>query len=155
MVEIVEDCGGMVNKFLGDGFMALFGAIDLEIESDLTHADRAVECAKRMADRLAEVNARVSLPFDFAIGVGIHSGEAVVGSIGSQQRLEYTAIGDTVNVASRIEGLTKRVGQTILLSDETQVRLTIDFQLKGPFKEKVRGKEQEVVVYGVNVSAVK
>jgi len=152
MVEIVEDSGGMVNKFLGDGFMALFGAIE-GIEGvhsgQQTHADAAVECAIRMAQRLEEVNKRVSLPFDFAIGVGIHTGEAVVGSIGSQQRLEYTAIGDTVNVASRIEGLTKRLDQTILFSEATHAALTSDFSITGPFEETVRGKQESIVVYGV------
>ncbi len=149
MVEIVEDCGGMVNKFLGDGFMALFGAIDGQTPADRTHADMAVQCAIRMSDRLAEVNRRVSLPFDFAIGVGIHSGEAVVGSIGSSQRLEYTAIGDTVNVASRIEGLTKRLEKIILFSAATQAKLTADFSIEGPFEASVRGKQDVVVVYGL------
>ncbi len=150
MVEIVEDCGGMVNKFLGDGLMALFGAVDIEDSETLTHADRAVECAARMAQRLAEVNERVDLPFDFAIGVGIHSGEAVVGSIGSQQRLEYTAIGDTVNVASRIEGLTKRLQKTILFSDSTKGLLTGNHDLDGPFEASVRGKEEALTVYSLN-----
>lgn len=149
MVEIVEDCGGMVNKFLGDGFMALFGAIEEEIPSERTHADAAVECAIQMAQRLEEVNQRVSLPLDFAIGVGIHTGQAVVGSIGSQQRLEYTAIGDTVNVASRIEGLTKRLQKTILVSAATRDRLTEEFPITGPFEATVRGKQNVVVVYGL------
>ncbi len=149
MVEIVEASGGMVNKFLGDGFMALFGAIEGEIPSERTHADAAVECAVKMAGRLEEVNQRVALPFDFAIGVGIHTGQAVVGSIGSQQRLEYTAIGDTVNVASRIEGLTKRLQETILFSAATRDRLTGDFPITGPFEASVRGKQDVVVVYGL------
>ncbi|QEG21452.1 adenylate/guanylate cyclase domain-containing protein [Mariniblastus fucicola] len=149
MVEIVEDSGGMVNKFLGDGFMALFGAVDDQMCEHHTHADMAVRCAVRMAERLEEVNRGVSLPFDFAIGVGIHTGEAVVGSIGSQQRLEYTAIGDTVNVASRIEGLTKRLEQTILFSAATKDRLTQEFSVCGPFEATVRGKQDGVVVYGI------
>ena len=149
MVEIVEDCGGMVNKFLGDGFMALFGAIDGQALPDRTHADMAVECAIRMAVRMEEVNQRVSLPFDFAIGVGIHTGQAVVGSIGSQQRLEYTAIGDTVNVASRIEGLTKRLEKTILFSAATKERLSAEFPITGPFEENVRGKQDKIVVYSL------
>ena len=149
MVEIVEDCGGMVNKFLGDGFMALFGAIESEDSAGRAHADAAVECAIRMAERLKEVNKRVSLPFDFAIGVGIHTGEAVVGSIGSQQRLEYTAIGDTVNVASRIEGLTKRLEKTILFSAATESKLTSAYSVTGPFEATVRGKQDAIVVYGL------
>ena len=152
MVEIVEDSGGMVNKFLGDGLMALFGAVEPDANVEQSHADMAVGCAMRMAERLDEVNQRVSLPFDFAIGVGIHSGEAVVGSIGSQQRLEYTAIGDTVNVASRIEGLTKRLEKTILFSAATRDLLTKQYPIDGPFEASVRGKEETVVVYSLQSS---
>lgn len=149
MVEIVESNGGMVNKYLGDGFMALFGAIDNEQPSELSHADMAVRCAIQMDQRLKVVNERISLPFDFAIGVGIHTGEAVVGSIGSQQRLEYTAIGDTVNVASRIEGLTKRLEKTVLFSEATKAKLTCDYPFDGPFEANVRGKEDKVIVYSM------
>ena len=148
MVEIVEDCGGLLNKYLGDGFMALFGAIEDE-SNKLNHAEAAVKCAIQMSRRLEIVNRRVDLPFDFAIGVGIHSGKAVVGSIGSQQRLEYTAIGDTVNVASRIEGLTKRLHKTILISACTQKLLSPNIELSGPFKEQVRGKQESISVFGV------
>jgi len=153
MVEIVERNGGMVNKFLGDGLMALFGAIDSEDPFGLSHADLAVRCAMQMVQRLDEVNQRVSLPFDFAIGVGIHSGPAVVGSIGSQQRLEYTAIGDTVNVASRIEGLTKRLEKTVLFSEATKKKLSGDYPVIGPFEANVRGKQSAVVVYGIEQSS--
>jgi adenylate cyclase len=149
MVEIVEDSGGLLNKFLGDGFMALFGAIDDDVAGSGNHADAAVECGIRMAKRLEEVNRRVALPFDFAIGVGIHTGEAVVGSIGSQQRLEYTAIGDTVNVASRIEGLTKRLERTILISSSTKEKLSDGFAVSGPYEANVRGKLEKVTVYSV------
>jgi class 3 adenylate cyclase len=77
------------------------------------HADAALDAGREMLDRLAAINARISTRGNppLAIGVGIHTGRAVVGSIGSPRRLEYTAIGDTVNVASRVEGLTKTVGQ--------------------------------------------
>ena len=128
MVEIVEDCGGMVNKFLGDGFMALFGAIESENSKGQFHADAAVECAVRMADRLKEVNQRVSLPFDFAIGVGIHTGEAVVGSIGSQQRLEYTAIGDTVNVPRESKDSLNASIKRFCFQLKLRRRLNLNFQ---------------------------
>jgi adenylate cyclase len=101
---------------------------------------------------LGEVNRRVSLPFEFAIGVGVHTGEAVVGSIGSSQRLEYTAIGDTVNVASRVEGLTKRVNKTILITESTRERLSESVSLEGPFAKPIRGKQSEVVTWAVDVA---
>jgi adenylate cyclase len=94
MVEIVEQRhGGIVNKFLGDGLMALFS--DWTGRAD--HADAAADAGREMLDRLAAINARIAARGHppLAIGVGIHTGRAVVGSIGSPRRLEYTAIGDT------------------------------------------------------------
>ena len=98
----------MVNKYLGDGFMAIFGAG----ESKSNHAQDAVTAGREILLAVDELNcdlvARSREPL--RIGIGIHSGPAIVGSIGSPQRLEFTAIGNTVNIASRIESLTKTVG---------------------------------------------
>lgn len=149
MVEIVEQHGGMVNKFLGDGLMALFGAIDAEGTETGNHAQAAVECGRAMVKRLEIVNRSDELSAKFAIGIGIHTGEAVVGSIGSNQRMEYTAIGDTVNVAARVEGLTKRLAKAILFTDATHRKLDASVKPQGPFTEKVKGKSAEIVVYSV------
>ncbi|MFQ3671767.1 MAG: adenylate/guanylate cyclase domain-containing protein, partial [Verrucomicrobiia bacterium] len=108
MVAVVEaKHGGMINKFLGDGFMALFG-ID---EGPSSHAPEAVAAALDMIEALPEVNAQLAQmdQAPLTIGIGLHSGQAIVGSIGSPHRLEFTAIGSTVNLASRIEALTKTV----------------------------------------------
>ena len=118
-VEVIEGRhGGIVNKFLGDGFMALFA----EWTGRRDHADAAVAAGREILRRLGGINERLQETRDLplAIGIGIHTGRAVVGSIGSPRRMEYTAIGDTVNVAARVESLTKIVGTPLLLTDATR-----------------------------------
>src|SRR5882672_8625133 len=117
-VEVVFNHGGSLDKFIGDCIMAIWGApLD-----DPDHAKRAVACALEMADTLQVFKRSLGpeAPAGFDVGIGIHSGPAVVGLMGSQRRLEYTAIGDTVNLASRVEGLTKDAGVRILVSRETK-----------------------------------
>lgn len=148
MVDIVERRhGGMVNKYLGDGFMAIFGAGG---EGVGTHASSAVAAGRDMLSGLADVNARVSAggkpPLD--IGIGLHSGPAIVGNVGSESRLEYTAIGDTVNLASRIEGLTKEVGERLLLSEAT-ARALGGGALRSCGERRVKGREAPLAVFAV------
>ena len=109
--------GGMINKFIGDGIMALFGA-------PVPHADdarRAVACALKMVERNDAYNRRRRERgmAPLLIGIGLHTGNAVVGNIGAPEKMEYTAIGDTVNVASRIEGENKTFGTQLLISVAT------------------------------------
>jgi class 3 adenylate cyclase len=117
MVGAVFAFDGMLDKYIGDGMMAVFGAPIVHAD----HALRAVKAAFRMRQELKALNleleARGQPPL--AIGIGLHTGECVIGNIGTEQRLDYTAIGDTVNMASRIEGLTKEHGVDILVSAET------------------------------------
>jgi adenylate cyclase len=119
--EPILAAGGTVDKFVGDAIMAVFGAPATHPD----HARRALEAALGLAaaaqefqDWLAERFPGQDLP-RFKIGVGLHTGVAVVGNIGSPKRLEYTAIGDTVNTASRLEGLSKELGWTIVASRAT------------------------------------
>ena len=122
MVRVVEEeHGGMINKFLGDGFMALFGAGGIP-ERD---AEAALAAARGMLRELEEVNAALAAKGEapLRIGIGLHRGPAVVGSIGSPERLEFTVIGDTVNLASRVEGLTKEAGEGVLLTDAVAAAL--------------------------------
>ena len=111
----------MVNKYLGDGFMAIFGAGD----SSSHHADDAVAAGREILSVVEKLNvdltARGLAPL--RIGIGIHSGRAIVGSIGSPQRLEFTAIGNTVNIASRVEGLTKALGKSLLVTEAVRERM--------------------------------
>ena len=118
MVEVIEQRhGGIVNKFLGDGLMALFG----EWTGRADHADAAVAAGQEMLRRVEQINDKLAADGTppLAIGIGIHTGRAVVGSIGSPRRMEYTAIGDAVNVASRVESLTKVVGHPLLITQAT------------------------------------
>jgi adenylate cyclase len=121
MVHIVEERhGGMINKFLGDGFMALFGAIE-----DGAKAHEAVAASREMLAALGDLNARMIARGEapLAIGIGLHTGEAVIGSIGSPERMEFTAIGSTVNLAARVEGMTKQLGIAFLFTDRTKREL--------------------------------
>ena len=143
-VDVVFRHGGSLDKFIGDCIMALWGApLD-----DADHARRAVACALDMADTLQafkrELGAEQS---DFDVGISLHSGPAVVGFIGSQKRREYTAIGDTVNLASRIEGLTKDAKRRILVSRDTMERCgdAFDFVSCGTFP--VKGRAQPVELF--------
>ncbi|MFL6581844.1 MAG: CHASE2 domain-containing protein [Burkholderiales bacterium] len=141
-VEVVFRNGGALDKFIGDCIMAIWGApLD-----DANHAERAIQCALEMSDMLDAFRKQLDTDAGFDIGIGVHSGPAVVGLIGSEQRREYTAIGDTVNLASRIEGLTKGVAR-ILVSEET-MRLcpdAFDFVPRGLYK--VKGRIQEVALF--------
>ncbi|MGH8530460.1 MAG: adenylate/guanylate cyclase domain-containing protein [Nevskiales bacterium] len=135
MVEIVESRhGGMVNKFLGDGFMALFGA-----GGAADHASQAVRAGRDMLAATAGL--------DMQIGVGIHTGPAIVGNIGSAQRLEFTAIGDTVNLASRTEGLTKSLKRPLLFTEATRARLGSELAAEGLGRHAVKGLAEPVAIY--------
>lgn len=144
MVDCLFGFGGTLDKYLGDGLMAYFGA---PIPQD-DHAERAVRCALAMQGALDEWNLSGSHPYVFRLGIGIHSGRVVLGDIGAPQRREFTAIGDPVNVASRIEQLTKQYAVPILVSDETRRRIAVenlDFESLG--SAQVRGKSEPIEVF--------
>jgi adenylate cyclase len=146
MVEKVFQHGGTLDKFIGDGIMAYFGAP----LADDDHAVHALDCAMSMLDELARFNAQRAARGEAAlrIGIGLHTGIAVVGDIGSPaHRLDYTAIGDTVNVASRIEGLTKEAGTPVLVSAPTRERVGARYEWKAFPAMKVRGKAEPLALY--------
>ncbi len=111
MIDIVDRHNGIINKFLGDGFLALFGAPIPDPEA----AHNALAAGRAMLDAVERWN-RVRPDEALRIGIGIHLGEAVTGTVGSPRRKEYTVIGDTVNLAARLEQLTKETGAQLLVS---------------------------------------
>ena len=140
---------GVVDKFIGDAIMAFWGApID-----QLDKADRAVTAALNMVKRLSTLNDKWekegSPPLE--IGIGVNTGVAIVGNMGSRTRFDYTLIGDEVNIASRLEGLNKRFGSNILISESTRRSLTIPVELEPLGETEIRGRQEPIRVYKVNV----
>ncbi|HLA92593.1 MAG TPA: response regulator [Actinomycetota bacterium] len=151
MTDAILDNGGTMIACLGDGVIAAFGA---PVPQD-DHADRALAAARVMAgDKLREFNAwlkEASLGDGFRMGVGINSGPLMSGSVGSSRRLDYTVIGDTVNAASRIEGLTKEVAFPVLLSDETYASLSGEPPEDLTFVDEfeIRGRRSRIKLWGL------
>ena len=147
VVLAVEAEGGVVKQFVGDGVMALFGAP--QTYSD--HAERAVRAALGIVERLARLNEqwrmRGAPPLE--IGVGIHTGTVVAGLIGPDRRVEYGVVGDPVNLANRVETLTKDVQATVLVSREIADRLGQTFVLGRSATLPVKGRKQPVEVVEV------
>ena len=142
-VEVILRHGGCLDKFIGDAIMAFWGApLD-----DPEHAKHAIEAALEMSEQLEAFKRELGADGEhFDVGIGLNSGVAIVGMMGSENKKEYTAIGDTVNVASRIEGLTKGVAR-ILVSEETRTRCGPDFDFVERGLFKVKGREREVRLY--------
>jgi class 3 adenylate cyclase len=147
MVGVISRNAGILNKFVGDGIVAIFGAP----ESHGNDAERAVKTALEMMERLKEFNRKLAEKGrpELSIGVGINTGRVVVGNIGSTERMEYTAIGDAVNLASRLEELNKDLGTGILISPSTYEQVKAVVQSKKLGQVKIEGKEKDVWVYEV------
>jgi adenylate cyclase len=140
-VAVIFRHGGTLDKFIGDAVMAFWGAP----QPNPAQYRAAIACALEMRREMERFRADYGFP-EFDIGVGIHSGPAVVGMIGSEQRYEFTAIGDTVNLASRIEGLTKdRAG--VLVSEATRKGAEAYYRFRAHGSAEVKGREQAVELY--------
>jgi class 3 adenylate cyclase len=134
MGEIVFKHHGIVDKYLGDGFLALFGAP----VSNIYDADNAVTTALEMKKALAAINEHFSNEIDvpLSIGISIHTGEAVVGNIGFEKKMDYTVIGDSVNVVFKLQDLTKFAPNSVLISEKTlraMMKLRLDIREMGMY----------------------
>jgi len=139
-VECIQAHGGMVDKFIGDACMAIFNSpLDLD-----EHEQRAVACAQDM--RTAIKALQKELPEPVAIGIGVNTGEAVIGNMGSDSRFDYSAIGDAVNTAARLESATKEAGVDLLIGERTASKIP---GAKLHDTIKVKGKAKALKVYTI------
>ncbi|HEV8458934.1 MAG TPA: adenylate/guanylate cyclase domain-containing protein, partial [Methylomirabilota bacterium] len=147
MTEAVFTHGGTVDKYIGDAIMALYN-VPFEAAD---HAAQAVRTALAFQERLKPLAERFTARYGgtLACGVGIHTGDAVVGTIGSEQRLEYTAIGDTINLGSRLEGLTKDFNVPVIISEATYLEVRELFGTRDLGEVTVKGKAIPVKIYAV------
>ncbi len=147
MTQVVFKYDGTVDKYIGDCIMAFWNAPDIQPD----HANRAVCCAMEMRYALANFKTkRAGKDTElFECGIGIHTGEALVGNMGSSLKLNYTAMGSTVNLASRLESLTKRLNERILISEDTLKQLQGDFPLTDRGEAVVPGFATPIHVYAV------
>jgi adenylate cyclase len=138
MGEAVQQCGGRLDKFIGDGVMALFG-VDSDGEDGCR---RALAAARLMSEKLVELNASLAddLRDPLRIGVGIHVGPVIVGEMGHGPARGVTAIGDVVNIASRLEGMTKEFGVQLVVSEDVAVRSRVDLEAFDRRAVDVRGR---------------
>ena len=144
----VQKYEGMVDKYIGDAMMAIFNApIDLD-----KHEDKAIECALEIQKNMIELNRELveeGLP-SIAIGIGINSGDAIIGNMGSDSRFDYTAIGDAVNTAARLESSTKEVGKDLIIGQNTKQKSKFKLKLLKPIKVKGKAKALEIYTYEKN-----
>jgi len=144
MTDVIFKYEGTLDKYMGDGIMAVFGApLDMP-----DHAARAIRAALEMQQRLAEWNADRPEGPELLVRIGINSGKAVAGEIGSENKMEYTVLGDTVNTASRLESGVAKPG-TVVIGGQTHDRVGDEFECESLGTFSLKGKENEVLVYEV------
>jgi len=145
MTDLIMESGGVVDKYIGDAIMAFWGA-PLE-EPD--HPAKACQVALDMIKKLEQERQEWQKEFgvEIKIGVGINTGPVIIGNIGSSKRFDYTAMGDTVNLASRLEGLNKEYGTEIIISQFTHEKVKDKFKFRYIDKVAVKGKEEKVGIY--------
>jgi adenylate cyclase len=149
MSEAILDHGGTLVAYMGDGIMAVFGA---PLQQD-DHADRGLAAARDMLERLHGFNAWLreeGLHEGFKMGIGLNSGPVMSGHVGSERRLEYTALGDTTNTAARLEGMTKGTPYQLYVADSTRSFLTVpadDLVEVGDFE--VRGRVAKIKLWSL------
>lgn len=141
MTSVIFKNGGIVDKFLGDGVMALFGAPHYDPFNPL----KAVRCGLEMINKVESINIEMPADQKFTIRVGINTGKVVAGNLGSDIRMEYTALGDTVNVASRLESISRP--QCVTIGKETYLNTKNYFSSRPLGELQLKGKKQKVLAY--------
>jgi class 3 adenylate cyclase len=144
--DAIDRNGGYIDKYMGDGIMAIFG-LDRDLHDE--PACLAVRAARDMVLSLDDFNRYLKSRYnhEFRIGIGIHTGTAIVGSLGFHKKMEYTALGDTVNTASRIEGITKKAGTPVLVSGATHDLAGGEFTWGKKYTATVKGKQEPVTIH--------
>jgi len=145
MADIILKNKGTLDKYLGDGILAFFGAPVIRED----HAESAVRSALEMIAGLDKLNKDQNILPPLKIGIGIHTGYAIVGNIGSELKMEYTIIGDTVNTASRIEGITKELNANILITESTFSQLKNNYNIIPEKEVLLRGKKNPIKLYRI------
>jgi adenylate cyclase len=150
MSEAILDHGGTLVAYMGDGIMAVFGAPLQQPD----HADRALEASRDMLSRMDKFNAYLRdkglNEGGFKMGIGLNSGPVMSGNVGSERRLEYTALGDTTNTAARLEGMTKGTPHQLFVSDTTRTMLTRPVEdLIQVGEAEVRGRVAKVMLWSL------
>lgn len=143
--EIIQDHQGFVNKFMGDGLLAFFAFSD-------TYVEDALRAARRILESVDDIDASGELAATLgdrplAVGIGIHCGTVIVGNIGSRRKMDFTVIGPAVNLASRVEGLTKTLGRKVLVTEAVQRKAGRDVALERVGEVPVRGFAEAVTLY--------
>lgn len=150
MVDCIQATGGVVDKFIGDAIMGIWG-VPLSTGNPATDAEQALKAMLLMRKSLQEFNKNrgtIDKPI-IKIGCGVNTGPCIAGQIGSEKRMEYTVIGDTVNTASRIEALNKPFGTDILISENTYSLLKDKLIVEPMAPIKVKGKVEPLQIYAV------
>ena len=145
MTEIIMKNGGTIDKYMGDCIMAFWNA-PLDCPN---HREMAIRSALEMEAKLKELNDSGEFGDKLNIGIGINSGKAVVGNMGSNQRFDYSVLGDSVNLASRLEGVSKNYNTTIVIGEDTYNGVSDKFDLTKLDEVQVKGKSNKVSIYSV------
>jgi class 3 adenylate cyclase len=148
MIQVVFKHEGAVDKLIGDGLMAIFGAPLKSVEPESNAVRAAIDMCRQL-ESLNAVRKHAAKP-PLRIGVGIHTGDVILGSVGGERRMDFTAIGDTVNTASRLEQFSRTAAGRIIVSETTRARLGNEFSVSILGKTTLPGKTQALRVYAVN-----
>jgi len=146
MTDIILKHGGTVDKYMGDCIMAFWNA-PLDCPS---HQEMAIRAAREMKRKLRKMNIKEEFGMELKIGIGINTGEAVVGNMGSEQRFDYSVLGDAVNLASRLEGISKNYDTTIIIGEDTYKSVKDKFKFRKLDDVQVKGKSNKVAIYSIN-----